>query len=242
MPATLAALLVVVPLLGLLAGTQWQDLPARLTDPAVRPAITLSVVTTLATVVVCWVLGTPLAWLLSRIPPGSTVLMVGMNAHVGATDNLVEEGLAAVVRACALVYDPGGIWAGRTIRADALRLPFPDGCFDFVVSNAVIEHVGGVDPAAVMVAESRRVARVAAVHTTPYRWFPVETHSKVPLLHWLPRRAQHRAFAAVGVPWFRPEEYWLFDRRDVARLSPRAPRVHRVGVSLVAEWQPSVKG
>lgn len=65
-PAVLAALLVVVPLLGLLAGTEWRGLPARLADPAVRPAVRLSVVTTFATVVVCWVLGTPLAWLLSR--------------------------------------------------------------------------------------------------------------------------------------------------------------------------------
>ena len=65
-PAVLAALLVVVPLLGLLAGTQWRGLPARLADPSVRPALRLSLVTTLATVAVCWVLGTPLAWLLSR--------------------------------------------------------------------------------------------------------------------------------------------------------------------------------
>ena len=65
-PAVLAALLVVVPLLGLLAGTQWRGLPARLADPSVRPALRLSLVTTLATVAVCWVLGTPLAWVLSR--------------------------------------------------------------------------------------------------------------------------------------------------------------------------------
>ncbi|HSO63765.1 MAG TPA: ABC transporter permease [Ornithinibacter sp.] len=65
-PALLAALLVVVPLLGLLAGTEWRGLPARLADPAVWPAVRLSVVTTSTTVVVCWVTGTPLAWLLSR--------------------------------------------------------------------------------------------------------------------------------------------------------------------------------
>ncbi len=65
-PAALGFLLVVLPLLGLLAGTEWNGLPTRLLDPDVRPALRLSVVTTLATVAICWVLGTPLAWLLSR--------------------------------------------------------------------------------------------------------------------------------------------------------------------------------
>ena len=182
-----------------------------------------------------------LDWFRDRIPVGSTVLMVGMNAEVGAIDNIVETGLDAAVRACSLIYDPGQGWTGRTVRGAAPRLPFADGSVDLVISNAVLEHVGGPEAAVVMVAESRRVARVAAIHTTPYRWYPVETHSKVPLLHWLPRRLQHRAFSFVGVPWFRPEEYWLFDRRDLTSLGERPMTVHRVGVSLVAEWPTSRK-
>ncbi|MGL5819290.1 MAG: ABC transporter permease [Phycicoccus sp.] len=65
-PAGLAAALVVLPLLGLLSGTDWAGLPERLADPTIRPALRLSALTTGVAVAVCVVLGTPLAWLLSR--------------------------------------------------------------------------------------------------------------------------------------------------------------------------------
>lgn len=104
-----------------------------------------------------------------------------------------------------------------------------------MISNAVIEHVGS-GGGSVMVRESRRVARVEAIHTTPDRWFPVETHSTVLLLHWLPRRWQSVAFRAVGVPWFDPHDYWLYGRRSVAALENR-PEVCKVGhVSLAGCW------
>jgi hypothetical protein len=34
--------------------------------------------------------------------------------------------------------------------------------------------------------------------TTPNRWFPIESHCKLPLVHWLPRRAAWRLQHAVG--------------------------------------------
>jgi hypothetical protein len=33
--------------------------------------------------------------------------------------------------------------------------------------------------------------------STPNRWFPVETHTLVPLVHWLPRGARDGIFAAL---------------------------------------------
>ncbi len=39
--------------------------------------------------------------------------------------------------------------------------------------------------------ELTRVARRAVFMTTPNRWFPVEVHTVLPLVHWLP------------APWFR---------------------------------------
>jgi hypothetical protein len=38
-----------------------------------------------------------------------------------------------------------------------------------------------------MVAECARVARKGFCLTTPNRWFPVEFHTQLPLLHWLPK-------------------------------------------------------
>ena len=84
-----------------------------------------------------------------------------------------------------------------TFRADALELPFEDGSFDIVFSNAVIEHVGGEEEQRRFVAEALRVGRRAFI-TTPNRWFPVEVHTRLPLVHWLPDAASHRAYDLVA--------------------------------------------
>ena len=117
-PAVLAALLVIVPLVGLLAGTEWRELPARLTDPAVRPAVRLSVVTTFATVAVCWVLGTPLAWLLSRADGrGSTWLRAVITVPVVLPP--VVGGVALL-----LAYGRRGLVGEPLLEAFGLRIPF----------------------------------------------------------------------------------------------------------------------
>ena len=64
-------------------------------------------------------------------------------------------------------------------------LPFKDRQFDIVFSNAVLEHVGSRGEQARFVAELRRVSKAFFV-TTPNRWFPVEHHTGLPFLHYLP--------------------------------------------------------
>ncbi len=78
--------------------------------------------------------------------------------------------------------------SARYVQGDALELPFADGEFDVVFSNAVIEHVGGREQQRRFVEEALRVARRAFI-TTPNRWFPVEVHTLLPLVHWLPDSA-----------------------------------------------------
>lgn len=64
-------------------------------------------------------------------------------------------------------------------------LPFRDAEFDVVFSNAVLEHVGSRRAQSAFVRELCRVSRRFFV-TTPNRWFPVEHHTGLPLLHYLP--------------------------------------------------------
>ncbi len=53
-------------------------------------------------------------------------------------------------------------------------------------SNAVLEHVGTRDDQLLFLREVRRVGRRVFL-TTPNRHFPVEVHTRTPLLHWLPK-------------------------------------------------------
>ena len=117
-PAAVAVALVVAPLLGLLAGTEWAQLPARLTDPVVRPALWLSLVTTVATVLVCLVLGTPLAWLLSRAE-GRTATWLRAVLTVPVVLPPVVGGVALL-----LVYGRNGLVGGTLLEVFGVRIPF----------------------------------------------------------------------------------------------------------------------
>lgn len=92
--------------------------------------------------------------------------------------------------------------------ADATRVPLVDQSFDLMVSNAVIEHVGDAADQARMVAEHDRVGRCWVI-TTPNRWFPVESHTFVPFLHWS-RRWRDR----------KPQFTRLLSRREFRALLP----------------------
>lgn len=66
-PAGVAAAVLVVPLLAMVATTDPGALPGALTSYAAREALWLSVLTSTAAMVVCLLLGLPLAWLLARV-------------------------------------------------------------------------------------------------------------------------------------------------------------------------------
>ena len=79
--------------------------------------------------------------------------------------------------------------------------------------------------------EALRVARRAFV-TTPNRWFPVEVHTRLPLVHWLPERLAHRGYDLAGKPW--AKENHLLGPRALRDLFPREARVLNLGMTLVA--------
>ena len=75
-----------------------------------------------------------------------------------------------------------------TLVSDAV-LPFPDECFDVVLSNHVIEHVGNEAQQMVHLSELRRVMRPGAIGymAVPNRWMLVEPHYQIAFLSWLPK-------------------------------------------------------
>lgn len=93
----------------------------------------------------------------------------------------------------------------RFVRANGLSLPFDDQSFDYVHASAVLEHVGTFANQTRFVSECARVARKAVFLTTPNRWFPVEFHTQLPLVHWLPKAQARRIFRALGLDFFADE-------------------------------------
>lgn len=152
------------------------------------------------------------------------------------THNLLEERYPWPDRLTALGLHDGTRFRERYpriayVQGDACALPFPDASFDVVHSNAVIEHVGGHDRQEAFVREALRVGRRVFV-TTPNRWFPIEVHTKLPLVHWLPASLAGRAYDLAGRPWAR--ENHLLGPSDLRSLFPRPVEIRNLGLTLVA--------
>lgn len=153
-----------------------------------------------------------------------------------ATLNFFEEHYPWPERITALGLHDGAGFRARYpgieyVQGDACALPFADGQFDVVFSNAVIEHVGGRDAQRRFVAEALRVAPRVFI-TTPNRWFPVELHTRAPLVHWLPDAAAHRAYDLIRKPW--AKENHLLGPGDLEELFPGDVRIVNLGMTLAA--------
>ncbi|HKP63998.1 MAG TPA: methyltransferase domain-containing protein [Polyangiales bacterium] len=81
---------------------------------------------------------------------------------------------------------------------DGKHFPFPDAAFDIAHSNAVIEHVGCRESQRLFLSELRRVARSGMI-TTPNKYFPIETHTLLPLLHWTDEHKFRERLQRIGV-------------------------------------------
>lgn len=112
------------------------------------------------------------------------------------------------------------------VQADGCRLPFRDEAFDIVFSNAVIEHVKDQHQFA---KEIRRVGQRYFV-ASPNRWFPLETHSKLVFVHWLPHKIAWKIIPLLSK--YR-HETWLLSPIQMRKLFPGAKIVGN-GSSLIA--------
>lgn len=174
--------------------------------------------------------------------PETTVLDVGADELAfGEGDgcgtlNFFEEMYPWPERVTALgLHDGTGFRARhpgiRYVQGDACALPFGDGEFDVVFSNAVIEHVGGRERQQRLVSEALRVGRRVFI-TTPNRRFPLEVHTRLPFVHWLPDVFAHRIYGAVGKGF--AKEIHLLSKDGLESLFPGRVRVVNLGLTLVA--------
>ena len=122
-------------------------------------------------------------------------------------------------------------WAGLTfVQGDALRMPFGDGAFDLVFSNAVIEHVGRRENQATFIRECIRVSRRYVFITTPNRYYPIELHTALPLIHWLPPKLFRKALMRLGKAFFASEDNLnLLSKNDLAEMMKAFPARHAIG-------------
>lgn len=173
---------------------------------------------------------------MARMAPdaSSSILDVGVSDVVSEGANVLERSYAHPqnITAC-------GIGEGLEFR-DAyrrvayvqiqpnVRLPFDDNFFDIATSNAVLEHVGSAANQLVFVRELSRVSKKCFI-TVPNRFFPIEHHTAIPLLHFTNRGFRIGCSALNKQSWTKEENLILMTRKKLWEIAADIPKSVAVG-------------
>ena len=103
----------------------------------------------------------------------------------------------------------------------AHALPFDDGYFDCLVFANVFEHIEPADYSRSF-REMYRVLRPGGVIVgqIPNPHFPIESHSRLPFMGWLPPAVQRRYWRLSPVSW--PLDFYSVTIRDLDRVARSA--------------------
>jgi ubiquinone/menaquinone biosynthesis C-methylase UbiE len=154
--------------------------------------------------------------------PSDTLLDIG--GSIGMTGEFSKlYGFFNNVSTLNLEPEPVGSGHATFIQGDACQMPLPSNSFDYVFSNAVIEHVGDFSRQRRMAQEVARVARKGYFITTPNRNFPIDPHSYLPFYHLLSLSARRRLAEGILKRYLGGhEEYWMLSARQMRELFPTA--------------------
>jgi|SRR6266545_2561766 len=176
---------------------------------------------------------------LESFQPGSTttVLDVGVTCDTSSPESNYFEQMYPHPHNIVCVATEDGSHLMRTypgLRYEQVHegqpLPFRDREFDIAFSNAVLEHVGTRDAQRAFLREVCRVAKGFFV-TTPNRWFPIEVHTGLPLLHHLPAPMFRGLIRNTRYKFWAEEAHLnLLGAREFGALFPEhlAPTIRRV--------------
>ena len=92
------------------------------------------------------------------------------------------------------------------IIGDGTNTDFKDMSFDIVHSNATLEHVGSYNNQIAFVKEASRISKNHVFIQTPNRFYPIDFHTNLPLIHWLPKKIHRKILKFIGLNFYSMEE------------------------------------
>lgn len=174
-----------------------------------------------------------------RPSPTDRVLDVGVSDEVSIEANMLEQIFPHRENlTCASLSDGSAILGAYPgVRHESIKphqpLPFADQSFDIVYSNAVLEHAGSAEKQRFFLSELCRVARRRFV-AVPNRLFPLEHHTCLPLVHWLPKPTFRRFLRGTRYDnWSHEENLNYVSAAALRALWPaEAPVIAHSGIGL----------
>lgn len=157
---------------------------------------------------------------LTKPSKDSTILDVGVaDKEYSPFDNYFEKRYPYPDRITALSIHPLEEFSKRYRSIKAIsysggEFPFEDKQFSLVVSNAVIEHVGGFRAQVLFIKELQRVGN-QFFFTTPAKEFPIEIHTNLPFIHWLSEKKFDKVLKWLRKGWCSGDYMNLLTKKQI---------------------------
>lgn len=94
----------------------------------------------------------------------------------------------------------------RIIIGDARNNNLRSNTFDIVHSNATIEHVGSNQNQLLFIRECIRISKEYVFIQTPNRFYPIDFHTILPFIHWLPKNIHRKILKIMGLNFYSLEK------------------------------------
>ncbi|GAP72471.1 methyltransferase domain-containing protein [Candidatus Symbiothrix dinenymphae] len=111
--------------------------------------------------------------------------------------------------------------AVKTVLYDGRIFPFTENMFNIGWSNAVLEHVGEEEQQVVFLKEMHRTCK-KLFFTTPNRYFPFELHTRIFLLHWLPKTVFDKILSLTSKSWAAGDYMHLLSHKKLEKILKKA--------------------
>ena len=110
----------------------------------------------------------------------------------------------------------------KTILADGRDTKLLENSFDISISNATLEHVGNFEEQIIFVKEMYRISKKKIIVVTPNRFYPIDTHTMLPLIHWLPKKFHRKILKMLKYDFLALEKNLnLLSEKDLIEICNR---------------------
>ena len=90
----------------------------------------------------------------------------------------------------------------KILIGDGRNNNLPNNSFDIVHSNATIEHVGSYKNQLLFIKECMRISKKYVFIQTPNRFYPIDFHTILPFIHWLPKNIHRKILNIIGLNFY----------------------------------------